>query len=82
MEKILKRVVDLKITLTLQKGRFLLMLLYKHVLITRDKLPRYGRIINSSFFSTVNVTRVYQIPFIQKDSNAIVNHFDAKRIFS
>ena len=82
MEKILTRVADLKITLTLQKGRFLLMLLYKHVLIARDKLPRYGRIINSSFFSTVNVTTVYKIPFIQKDSNAIVNHFDGKRIFS
>ena len=50
--------MDLKITLVLQKGRFFLRLLCKHVLISRQKLERYGRAINSSFFSMVKVTGV------------------------
>ena len=50
--------MDLKITLILQKGRFFLRLLCKHVLIPRQKLARYVRAINSSFFSMVKVTRV------------------------
>ena len=57
-EKLLTRVVNLKITLILQKGRFLLILFLKRVLIARDKLPRYGRAINNSYFSTVNATEV------------------------
>ena len=52
------RVVDLKITSILQKRRFLLILFCKRILIARDKLPRYGRAINNSFFSTVNAMRV------------------------
>ena len=42
----------------LQKARFLLILFCKRVLIARDKLPRYGRAINNSFFSAVNVKGV------------------------
>ena len=52
------RVVDLKITSILQKRRFLLILFCKRILIARDKLPRYGRAIKNSFFSTVNAMRV------------------------
>ena len=57
-KKLPRRVVDLKITLILQKGRFLLRLFCKRVLIARDKLPRYGRVIDNSFLSTVNATGV------------------------
>ena len=73
--------MDSKITLILQKGRFLLILFCKCVLIARDKLPRYGRAINNSFFSTVSATGM-QKGFIQKRFNAIVNQFDRKHILS
>ena len=42
----------------LQKARSFLILFCKRVLIARDKLPRYGRTINNSFFSTVHVKGV------------------------
>ena len=61
--------MDLKITLILQKGRFLLILFCKRVLKARDKLPRYGRTRNSSFFVTVSVTGEY------------LNNFNVKKIF-
>ena len=73
--------MDLRITLILQKGRLLLILLCKRVLKARDKLPIYGRTINSSFLLTVSVTGVFKKKFIQKIFNAIVNQFDGKRIF-
>ena len=65
-----------------ERGTFLLMLFCKRVFITRDKLPKYGRIINNSFFSTVYALVVWKKNFIQKSSNAIGNHFDGKRIVS
>ena len=57
-KKLLRRVVDLKITLILQKGRLLLILFCKRVLIARNKLPKYGRAKNNCFFSTVNARGV------------------------
>ena len=50
------RVDDLKITLILQKVRFLLILFYKRVLKSTDNLPRNGKTITKSFFSAVNLT--------------------------
>ena len=50
------RVGDLKITLSLQKGMFLLTLFSKCVLKSKDNLPRNGKIITKSFYSSVNVT--------------------------
>ena len=50
------RVDDLKIILLLQKGRFSLILFFKHVLKSGDNLPRNGKIITKSFFSAVNMT--------------------------
>ena len=50
------RVEDLKITLILQKGRFLLILFFKRVLKSSDHLRRNGKTITKSFFSAVNVT--------------------------
>ena len=50
------RVEDLKITLILQKGRFLLILFLKRVLKSSDNLPRNCKTITKSFFSAVNVT--------------------------
>ena len=47
---------DLKITLILQKGRFLLILFLKRVLKSSDNLPRNCKTITKSFFSAVNVT--------------------------
>ena len=67
--------MDLKTILILQKGRFLLMLFSKRVLIARDKLPRYGRAIKNNFFSTVNATRVCKNVLFKKV-------FDRKRILS
>ena len=49
-------VEELKITLILQKGRFLLILLYKRVLKSRDNFPRNYKTITKSFFSAVNET--------------------------
>ena len=56
LEKLEIRAVDLKITLLLQKGRFILILSSKHILKTSDTLPRNGKTINKLFFSAVNVT--------------------------
>ena len=50
------RVEDLKITLILKKGRFLLILFFINVLKSSDNLPRNGKTISKSFFSAVNVT--------------------------
>ena len=50
------RVEELKITLILQKGRFLLILLFKRVLKSRDNFPRNDKTITKSFFSAVNGT--------------------------
>ena len=50
------RVDDLKVPLILQKGRFLLILIFKHIFKSSDNLPRNGNIITKFFFSTVNVT--------------------------
>ena len=50
--------MDLKITLILKKERFLLMLFCKRVLIERDKLQRYGRVINN-FFSQQSMRQEY-----------------------
>ena len=47
--------MDLKITLILRKGRFLLILFCKCVLIVRDKLPRYGRVINNSYYTVYGI---------------------------
>ena len=80
-KNLLRRVVDFKITSILQKGRFLLILFCKRVLITRGKLPRYGRAINN-FFSQQSIQREYAKTFYSKSFNAIVNHFDGKRILS
>ena len=46
------RVDDLKITLTLLKGRFLLILFFKRVLKSSDNLPRNSKTITKSFFSS------------------------------
>ena len=56
LEKLEIRVEDLKITLILQKGRFLLILFFKRILKSSDNLPRNGKTITKSFFSAVNVT--------------------------
>ena len=41
---------NLKVTLILQYGRFFLMLFCNRVLNARDKLPRYDKAIENSFF--------------------------------
>ena len=56
LEKLEIRADDLKITLLLQKGRFILILSSKHVLKTSDTLPRNGKTMNKLFFSVLNVT--------------------------
>ena len=53
-------IVGLKNNLVLQQGRFSLMVFCKGVLNVRNKLPRFGRRINNSFFSTVNATGLCQ----------------------
>ena len=50
------RVENLKITIILQKGRFLLMLFLKRFLISSYNLPRNGKTITKYSFSAVNVT--------------------------
>ena len=50
------RADDLKITLILQQGRFLLTLILKRVLKSSDNLPRNGKTLTKSFLSAVNVT--------------------------
>ena len=50
------RVEDLKVTLILQKERFLLILFFELVLKSSDNFLRNGKTITKSFFSAVNVT--------------------------
>ena len=50
------RVDNLKITLILQKGRFLPILIIKSVLKSTGNLPRNGKTITIFFFSAVSVT--------------------------
>ena len=56
LKKFDRRIDDLKITLILQKGRFLLMHFCKRVLSIGDSLPRNGKTIRISFLSTVDET--------------------------
>ena len=56
LEKLEIYVDDLKITLILQKGRFLLILFFNRVLKSSDNLPRNSKTITKSFLSAVNVT--------------------------
>ena len=74
--KLLRRLVDLKITLILQKGRYLLILFCKRVLIARDKLPRYDRVINNSFFSTVNATGICKTFLFENEKSLPLYLFD------
>ena len=62
-KKKLRCVAGLEITLILE---FLSILFCKLVLKARDNLPRYGRTISNSFFSTVNATRVVCKNFLFK----------------
>ena len=57
---------DLKITLILQKGRFLLILFFKRVFKSSDNLPRNGKTITKFLFSAVNVTGFPVIPLLRK----------------
>ena len=53
LKKLANRVDDLKIILILQNEMLLPVLFCKHVLKTREDIPRYGKTINSSFLETV-----------------------------
>ena len=50
------RIDNLKITLILQKERFLPILFFKKVLKSSDNIPRNGKTITKPFFSADNVT--------------------------
>ena len=73
------RVVGLKISLILQNGRCLLILLFKHVLKSSDNLLRNGKIITKCFFSAVNVTG-FSVSFFEKVFDATIYQFDRKCI--
>ena len=49
LKKLANPVDDLKVILILQNEMLLLMLLCKHVVKSREVIPRYGKTINSSF---------------------------------
>ena len=74
------RVEDLKITLILQKGMFLLILLFKRVLKSSYNLLKNGKTITKSFFSTVNVTD-FSASLIEKVFDATIYQFDRKFVF-
>ena len=77
------RVDDLKITLILQKRRFLLILLCKRVFKSSHNLPRNGKTITKSFFSAYNVTSlVLSESFIEKVFHATIYQFDRKFILN
>ena len=69
---------DLKITLILQLGRFLQILLLMRVLKSSDIVPRKGKTITKSFFSAGNVINVSVSYLLEKFFNAAMNHFDRK----
>ena len=78
--------MDLKITLILQKGKFLLILFCKRVVIASVKLPRYGSAINNSFFSTVNAKGVcknflFKKVLMQLSTSLMENAFFLKMSF-
>ena len=80
LEKLEIRDKELKKTLLLQKGRFLLMLFFKRVLKLSDNFPRNGKTITKSFFSAVNVTgfsvsRLLRKFLMQLSINLIGNAF-------
>ena len=50
------RVEGLKITLILQKGRFLLILFFKRVLKSNNNFPRNDKTVTKSLFSAAKVT--------------------------
>ena len=56
LEKFEIRVDVLKITLILQKERFLMILFFKRVLKSSNNLPKNGKTITKSFFSAGNMT--------------------------
>ena len=60
------RVDDLKLTLILQKRRFLMILFFKHVLKSSDTLQRNGKTITKSFFSAANMTGFSVILLLRK----------------
>ena len=67
-------------TLILQKGKFLLILLFKRVLKSSYNLPRNGKTITKSFFPAVNVTGfsvslLLRKFFMQLSINLIGNSF-------
>ena len=64
-KKLLRRVMDLKTILILEKGTFLLILFCKGVLIARDKWPTYGGAI-SNFFCQQSMQREYEKTFYSK----------------
>ena len=53
-KKIVRCAVNMKLNLILQKGILSSILLCKHILIARDKLPRRGRTISNYFSLTIN----------------------------
>ena len=71
---------DLKITLILQLGRFLQILLLMRVLKSSDIVPRKGKTITKSFFSAGNVINVSVSYLLEKFFNAAMNHFDRKYV--
>ena len=78
LEKLEIRVEDLKITLILQKGRFLLILFFKRVLKSSDHLRRNGKTITKSFFSAVNVTGFSVSLLLTKIFDVFIYQFDGK----
>ena len=56
LKSLLRRLVDLKITRNLEKGRRFCNVLDNPVLITPEKLPIKGKTIKSCFLRTVKVT--------------------------
>ena len=80
MEKITKTCCRLKNNLDQQKGRFLLILFCKYVLIARDKLPRYGRAINNSF-SQQSMRREFKKVLMQLSITLMGNTFFLKMSF-
>ena len=77
------RVDDLKITLILQKRRFLLILFCELVFKSSHNLPRNGKTITKSFFSAYNITSlVLSESFIEKVFHATIYQFDRKFLLS
>ena len=78
LKKLLNLLFELKITCSLQNGKFLEMNLLSLVLRLSDCFPKKGKQILSSFFGTVNTTFLLATKILS--GNTLIHEWNTTRI--